>query len=58
MLVDYANDFICALRCKQDAENFMLEQEKRFKRFGLELSKYKIKPIPSMVICFLILSLS
>ena len=27
MLVDYANDFICALRCKQDAENFMLEQK-------------------------------
>lgn len=37
----YCDDFICAFRYKEDAENFYVALEERLKSFGLELSKEK-----------------
>lgn len=45
ILIGYADDFVCAFRYKQDAENFMSALDKRFQRFGLELTKDKTKLI-------------
>lgn len=41
MLIAYADDFVCGFRYKKDAERFMVALEKRFNKFGLELSKEK-----------------
>ena len=41
MMLAYADDFVCAFRYLDDAERFMKALEKRFNKFGLELSKEK-----------------
>lgn len=41
ILIAYADDFVCGFRYKKDADRFMISLEKRFNKFGLELSSEK-----------------